>query len=134
MLKKQNTMLWVLVLLLVVAGVAIRFRPAAHVELSEIHDANLPTLLELGASWCPPCKAMKPVLAELQGDYRGFNVRYVDVEKDAATARKYNVSGIPLIVFLDAEGNTLQTQVGYMSRDKILSTWGQLGVDVTKVD
>ena len=132
MKNNQKFMWWVLIALAFAGALAIRFRPAAHVELADTYDANLPTLMELGASWCPPCRAMKPVLKDLQDNYTGFNVRYVDVEKDVATARKYNVSSIPVMVFMDNAGTTLYQQVGYMPTSSILARWRELGVDTTR--
>jgi thioredoxin 1 len=133
-MKNKHDYIWWGLIALAFAGVLLmRFRPSAHVELADIYDANLPTMMELGASWCPPCRAIKPVMKDLQDNYSGFNVRYVDVEQDAATARKYNVSAIPVIVFMDAAGNTLHTQVGYISKNSVLARWEQLGVEVTKI-
>jgi len=132
MKSNQRLVWWVLIALAFAGAMVMRFRPSAHVELADTYDANLPTLMELGASWCPPCRAMKPVLKDLQDNYRGFNVRYVDVEEDVATARKYNVSSIPVMVFVDNAGTTLHQHVGYMPKSSILAMWRELGVDTTR--
>ncbi len=133
MANKNSSIWWIVISLAIAAAIVLRFRPTSHVTLAEIYDSNLPTLMELGASWCPPCRAMKPVLKDLQDNYSGINVRYVDVEEDTSTARKYNVSAIPVIVFLDSAGNTLHTQVGYMSKSSILERWKEFGVSVAEI-
>ena len=34
---------------------------------ADVIASTTPILVELGASWCPPCRAMAPVLTELGG-------------------------------------------------------------------
>jgi len=44
---------------------------------------GLPTLIDLGADKCIPCKMMAPILEELKGQYKGkLDVLFVDVWKN----------------------------------------------------
>lgn len=47
--------------------------------------ANIPLITYWGASYCPPCRTIKPLLQELlqQGDKKGWNLQYVEAEVDA---------------------------------------------------
>jgi thiol-disulfide isomerase/thioredoxin len=131
---KSNWKVWALVavLLAVWAVYTVNSRMAGNIVLADKFDPNLPTVMELGASWCPACRSMKPVMKKLQDGYTGFNVKYVDVEKDTATATKYDVTYIPVIVFMDARGTTLHSQVGAMSKGHILEKWKELGVSTAE--
>jgi thiol-disulfide isomerase/thioredoxin len=132
MSTKQKLILIGVVVLVVWGGLTLKDRMAGNVVLAEKFDPALPTIMELGASWCPPCKATKSVLKNLQDNYAGFNVKYVDVEQNAEMARRYQVSSIPVIVFMDAGGATLFSEVGYMSKGDVLAKWKELGVSVSE--
>lgn len=41
----------------------------------------------------------------------------IDVDKDPAPARKYEVGGLPLILFLDAKGKKIHAIEGYLEPD-----------------
>lgn len=70
--------------------------------------ANGPVLVDFGATWCPPCRAMDPVIARLS---REFQVVKVDVDDEAELAARYRVSSIPrILIFLD--GNIIGDHVG----------------------
>jgi thioredoxin 1 len=48
---------------------------------------------------CGPCKAVKPVVTELQEDYKQVNWAYVDVTADPNHfARTFNVTHVPTMV------------------------------------
>ena len=48
----------------------------------DVVAATTPVLVELGASWCPPCRTMAPVLAEIAREREG-SLRVVTVDSDA---------------------------------------------------
>lgn len=52
-------------------------------------------LVDFYADWCGPCKALAPVLDELQN----VKVGKVNIDVDANLANKYNVYCIPKLIF-----------------------------------
>ncbi len=91
----------------------------------------LPTLLDLGAGKCIPCRMMVPVLDELEKKYSGkFNVKFIDVHKDSDSAEKWRIRSIPTQIFLDARGKELYRHIGFISGEDILARWKELGVDI----
>ncbi len=98
-------------------------RPAASAK------AGIPKLLDLGSVTCIPCKMMAPILEELKTQYAGkFEVEFIDVWKDPAPGRKYNISLIPTQIFFDASGKELWRHEGFISKEDILAKWKDLGV------
>jgi len=97
--------------------------------------ANLPRLIELGRDKCIPCKLMAPILAELKEEYSGkLIVESIDVGKDPAIARKYQIRIIPTQIFLDPDGKELFRHENFMSKEDILAKWKQLGFSFDESD
>ena len=91
---------------------------------------GLPTLLDLGADSCIPCKMMAPVLAELKREYQGrMQVIFIDVWKDRRPGERHKIQVIPTQILFDASGKELFRHEGFFSREDILAKWNELGFD-----
>ena len=62
-------------------------------------------LVDFGASWCPPCKMMEPVLKSLTDNNKGkFTLVKVDGGRDQDILKQYKVTALPVfIVFKDGK-------------------------------
>lgn len=60
--------------------------------------SEIPVLVEFGAEWCPPCRAMAPMLGALSDDLEG-RVRVVTVDVDASPriALEQRITSVPII-------------------------------------
>jgi thioredoxin 1 len=93
--------------------------------------SGLPKLLDLGAGRCVPCKMMAPILEEMKKDYAGkLEVEFIDVWKNPAAAKRYQVEVIPTQIFYDATGKELFRHIGFYAKADILAKWKELGVDL----
>ncbi len=72
---------------------------------TEVLQADKPVLVDFGAEWCMPCKALGPLIDEIADDYAGtVKVGKVDTDVNKTVAAKYGISSIPtVIVFHDGE-------------------------------
>ncbi|MBS1957189.1 MAG: thioredoxin family protein [Cyanobacteria bacterium SZAS-4] len=66
-----------------------------------------PIVYDFSASYCVPCKVIKPIFEEVQKEYKGrVDMEEIDAEdeKNKALVDKYQATAFPLIVFVDAHG------------------------------
>lgn len=95
--------------------------------------ANLPRLMDLGATKCIPCKLMAPILEELKKEYKGrLEVVFVDVWENPQAAKKSGIKIIPTQIFYDASGKELFRHEGFFSKEDILGKWKEFGVNLEK--
>lgn len=80
-------------------------------------------LIEFGAPWCPPCRAMSPILKELIAE--GHDIRIVNTDQEPALANKYRIGALPTLVFLK-DNQEVKRIVGARSKDILLSEFRDL--------
>ena len=104
------------------------------VDTPAMTAGGLPRLLDLGAGKCIPCKMMAPILKELEQEYAGvFDVEFIDVWQHPEEAKKHGVETIPTQIFFDASGKEVFRHVGFFSKEEILATWKQVGVEFNEM-
>lgn len=109
--------------------------PPAAWENPATVNVTAPTMLELGAEFCPPCQRMKGELAKLRERCgEKLNLRYHDLElaENRPLAQKYAVESIPVQVFLAPDGRELFRHVGFFPAASVLAKWKELGYAVEK--
>ncbi len=108
--------------------------PSSIVEIDTVaapasRQEPLPRLVDLGASSCIPCKAMKPILDDLMVNYGGaFKTEFIDVWENPDAGQKHGIRAIPTQIFYDAAGNELYRHEGFFGKDDILAKWREFGV------
>lgn len=95
--------------------------------------AKLPKMIEIYAEWCPPCQRMKPILNELEKEYKG-KVQFVriDVDKNRDAAGKYKVKSIPVQLFYDKAGKQVHRHEGFYSKEQIKAQFNKMGIKPAK--
>lgn len=68
-------------------------------------------LIDFGAAWCPPCKKMEPVLADIQKELKGkFMLVKVDGGKDTEVMLANQVSALPVFIVYKNGKETFRRQ------------------------
>ena len=57
-------------------------------------------IINFTATWCGPCKMMKPVLDEVQSEYPDLVIHKADIDVDSEKVKEYNVQSVPTYVIL----------------------------------
>ncbi|MEG2340582.1 MAG: thioredoxin domain-containing protein [Odoribacter sp.] len=78
-----------------------------------------PVIIDLYATWCPPCKKLSPILEEIQKQYGNkIKIYKIDVDKDPQLAQLFNASSIPLMIFIPKNGKPF-TVAGLRPQEQI---------------
>ncbi len=95
--------------------------------------SGIPSLVDFGSIGCIPCDMMAPILDELGKKYKDtINVLFIHVGEEPILAERYGIQSIPVQVFFDKAGKEVFRNVGFFAKEKILSKWKELGVELEK--
>jgi thiol-disulfide isomerase/thioredoxin len=110
-----------------------------HGQVQSLHaPGGAPMVINLWATWCPPCQAEMPALAAAQSAHPGIDMMFVNQGETTAAvqqflddhglridhvlmdprlqlARSIRVTGYPTTLFYDAQGHLLATHLGPFS-------------------
>ncbi len=139
-------LIWTAGELAVAAFSQSRGRPLPAISLPALDGASValtgyvgkPTVVNLWATWCPPCRREMPLLQQAQAAHpdvnfvfvnqgeglshvsrylqgEGLTLRNVLLDARRATGAAFNESALPTTLFFDAKGNWVATRIGALS-------------------
>ena len=102
-----------------------------HMEHVDVHSfehtvlgSTEPYLLDFSAVWCPPCRALEPILESLAQEHRGkLRVGKIDIDSSPEVAARYGVRGAPTLV-LFRDGKEVARRLGLTSKRNLSQLLG----------
>lgn len=85
---------------------------------SEVIQSKIPVLVDFNASWCPPCRALHPILEDMAEENDKYKIVTVDIDEEAALATQYEVSSIPCLICFKGGAET-DRRVGLQPRKRL---------------
>ena len=87
---------------------------------ANVLDKDSIVVVDYGATWCGPCKKLKPILEDLAGTMTDkAEFYYVDAGEQPALAQKYGVMSLPTLLFFQ-NGEVKDRIVGLVAKEKII--------------
>ncbi len=104
------------------------FHPSLKAASESAATDGSPVLLIFGASWCPPCQALKKTTLPAKEFVEGagaLRIAEIDIDADEAMAARFGVQSVPMLFLLTADGKIVARQNGYLDAPGLLRWLGE---------
>ncbi len=100
-------------------------------NVTAVNDANFqsdvieasktqPVMVDFWADWCRPCHMLSPTVEEIAREHSGkLKVVKMNVDENMNTPGKYNIRGIPTLLFFKG-GQVADQVVGAVPKEQIV--------------
>lgn len=94
-----------------------------HIKQEEFDDAinsEKLSVVEFFATWCMPCRMLKPIMEKIEGQKKSISFYEIDVEESEEIAKRYRIFSVPTVVCFKG-GKKIDSIVGLNTYDDMLS-------------
>tara|TARA_R110000796_G_scaffold237293_1_gene357248 strand:- start:721 stop:969 length:249 start_codon:yes stop_codon:yes gene_type:complete len=79
-------------------------------------------ILYFSATWCGPCKNLKPIMESLSNQ---MAVQFVDIDSNPQLVAEYGVRSVPTLIF-EKDGRPVKRESGVLTESQVKNIWNQL--------
>jgi thioredoxin 1 len=88
---------------------------------AEVLASDQPVLVDFWATWCPPCRMIEPILADIAQERADtLAIRKINSDENQRIALTYQVLALPTMI-LFRNGEPIRTFVGARPKSRILA-------------
>lgn len=88
-------------------------------NFNEMMTSGLPVMIDFGATWCGPCKALAPRVEEIAAEYEGKAlVGTADVDECPDLAAQFRIRNVPTVLFFKG-GEVKDKSVGLVAKETL---------------
>ena len=67
-------------------------------------------LIYVGASWCGPCKMLKPIIKQVE-EQTGVEVHHYDADTDKHIVDHYGITSVPTVILVENTDDNKQVEI-----------------------
>lgn len=82
-------------------------------------------LIDIWATWCPPCIAMNPVMEAIENENKDIVVGKVNIDENGWIGEKYGVAAIPCFLFFK-DGKQVARLAGNQTKETLLAKFKEV--------
>lgn len=88
-------------------------------NFDELMNSGKPVMIDFGATWCGPCKALAPRVEEIAAEYEGKAiVATADVDECSDLAARFRIRNVPTVLFFK-NGDAVDKSVGLVAKETL---------------
>ena len=77
-------------------------------------------MIDFGATWCGPCKALAPRIEEIENEYQGRAIiGTADVDECSDLAALLRIRNVPTVLFFKGSEQPLDKSVGLVAKETL---------------
>ncbi len=90
-----------------------------EMDFDAVINEDILTIVDFSATWCMPCKMLRPILERVESKYPDINFCSLDIDGSENIAKRYRIFSVPTIVAFKS-GKKIDSMVGLNSYDDIV--------------
>ncbi|MBO4586945.1 MAG: thioredoxin [Bacteroidales bacterium] len=90
-------------------------------NFNEMIASGKPVMVDFGATWCGPCKALAPRIEEIEKEYEGRAViGTADVDECSDLAAQFRIRNVPTVLFFKGGSDQpVDKSVGLVAKETL---------------
>ncbi len=94
-------------------------------EFEELIKNNQTVIVDFSATWCGPCRMLKPIFEETSEEITDTTFISVDVDDFNRLAAIYSIRSVPTLIGFK-NGNVVKISVGSLPKDSLVNFINQV--------
>lgn len=94
-------------------------------ELNRVLKENKYVIADFYADWCPPCKALAPILEDLSKEVTDVTFIKINVDHSAELRDKFKISSIPTLIYFKDNQESTKT-FGFIPKPTLVNNLNNL--------
>ena len=88
-------------------------------NFDELLGSGKAMMIDFGATWCGPCKALAPRVEEIEKEYEGRAIiGTADVDECSDLAAQFRIRNVPTVLFFKG-GQPVDKSVGLVAKESL---------------
>lgn len=89
-------------------------------DFDELISGEDLTIVDFSATWCMPCRMLKPILEQVADKVADVDFYDLDIDENEEIAKRYRIFSVPTLVAFK-EGVVIDSLVGLNSYDEVMN-------------